>query len=328
MSLVLSGKYQWEGKFKPAREATPARVEFVRWPEPQEMNLAAPKWAREAVYLQLRWHLDLELDEESCIPTLKGKWYRGKINWTDAKSSKTGKSEAWAESRVRDIAVEWEPGPPERDATEYEWEPELRIVSTRQKLSERLPVETLVGDELFYIEVVVPREEAKKLGPRLGVMMRSGRSSKTIPVRSNSVRSPRSGPAIYSHDGPITVDDALVEMFRLLSVQPVEFTVRAGEREATTKVTAYANALTFGLERNREPLAQLDLIYEQAQNQAKDTDVKEAFTQRLRMVNNATAVMRQELSRYRAYAISSEYLRPLGMNNEQGLWARGDGRAC
>jgi hypothetical protein len=321
--LVLKGKYQWEGKFKPARAPTPARVEFVRWPEPQEMNPEAPKWAREQVHLQLRWHLDLELDDDSCIPALKGKWYRGEINWTDAKGSKTGKPEAWAESRVRDMPVEWEPGPPERDEDEWEWQPELRIVSTRQKLSERLPAETLVGDEEFYIEVVVPREEVKKLGPRLAVTMRSGRASRTIQASFTSAHSPSTGPAIYSHDGPISVDDALEEMFRLTPIQPVEFSVSAGGRAATAKVTAYADSLTFGFERNTEVLGQLALIYEQAQDQSRNEAAKEEFAQRLRMVNNATAVTRQEFSRHRAYAIGSEYIRLL---TSEGLWARGGGR--
>jgi len=197
--IGLKGKHDgWGGSFTRGSGDKPSHLSFQMDPKFEQMNPQAPQWARQQVDGKLRWFR--ELDAQGCGPALSGKWYRGEIKWTDSDQSGAAK-EASVASHVRDVPVEFEKT---TEQPEFDGHPAIRVRSALRKLP-FTTADSLYRDEPFYVDVILPEDEAKKAGMDLTVTLHSAIGNDTSSLGLSSFSPDVHRFAVYTMLDPVTM---------------------------------------------------------------------------------------------------------------------------
>jgi hypothetical protein len=326
-AVLFKGRHdEWGGFFTRGSGDKPSHLSYSMGPKFEQMNPQAPQWARQQVSGKLRWFL--ELDTEGCGPKLSGKWYRGEIKWTDSDQPGAAK-EASAVSHVRDVPVEFEKTSEKLD---YEGHASIRVRSVLRKLP-FATADSLFHDEPFYVDVILPEDEAKRVGMDLTVTLHSaiGNDTSTLGLSSFSPDVHRF--AVYTTLDPVTMAHGGVgahhgmiahlfsqglkaampgNMSRLKFVNRDTVTVSYGD--VHTSFTAYAQPVLQDEARVEASLRQLEVGFN-AELANADTDGARGLTMKLRMIKNALRIIDDEMTisdgvhnPYNAYSVGAAYL--------------------
>lgn len=149
------GRFDWGGLYSPEKK----QVHFRRNPKWEEINPAAPEWARKQVEGKLTW--ELEFDVSGCgFPKLEGNFYPGEIEW---KQDKAGQPISEAKvvpgrGQPRKVVLRRET---EADKKSEPWQntPLIIVRSERRPMNDGV-IDSLHREEPFYIEVRLSEERA------------------------------------------------------------------------------------------------------------------------------------------------------------------------
>src|SRR5689334_7636739 len=106
--FTLHGTHDWQGTL------ANGKLVFKRKPTVDEMENAAPQWARQAVEGQIEWSLELDPKDKCGTLVLEGQWFPGRIKVVqevDA-ADKVTKQQATSDGRGSPIDIRFERLPP------------------------------------------------------------------------------------------------------------------------------------------------------------------------------------------------------------------------
>jgi hypothetical protein len=330
-AIHLKGKHdEWGGTFTRGSGDKPSHVSFMMGPKFDQMNPQAPQWARQQVAGKLQWFL--ELDTQGCGPMLSGKWYRGEIKWTDSDQLGAAK-EASAVSHVRDVPVELEKTSEKPD---YEGHPSIRVRSALRKLP-FTTADSLYHDEPFYVDVILPENEAKNVGMDLTVTLHSAMGNDTSTLGLSSFSPDVHRFAVYTTLDPVTMahggngahhgmlahlaSQAFKAMMpgnmsrlRFVNGDTITVSYKDSFGAAQTTFTAYAQPVLQDEARIEASLRQLEVGFNAGLANA-DAEGARGLGMKLRMIKNALRIMDDELTirdsvhnPYEAYSVGAAYL--------------------
>ncbi len=328
-AIGLTAKHDgWGGTFTPGSASTPSHLHFQMDPKFEQMNPNAPEWARKEVEGKLRWFL--ELDAQGCGPALAGDWYRGEIRWHDKDSSAGGS--ASAVSHVREVPVQYVKAPPE---PEYEGRAAIRVRSAIR----RVPFNTadsLYREEPFFVDVILPEDEARKVGMDLTVTLHTEAYDHTSSLQLSSFSPDVHRFAVYTTLEPVTMlhggggvhHGMLANLAsRLLGprLMPGDMVGQSGRYGKTDSVTVsygdvhtsfilYPQPIDQDEARVEGSLRQLEAGFNAAAA-TSDADTARGLGMKLRMIKNALRIIDDEMTirdsdhnPYIAYAVGAAYL--------------------
>jgi hypothetical protein len=330
-AINFKGKHdEWGGIFTRGSADKPSHLSFSMGPKFEQMNPQAPQWARQQVSGKLQWFL--ELDTQGCGPKLSGKWYRGEIKWTDSDQPGAAK-EASAVSHVRDVPVEFEKT---NEKPDTQGQPAIRVRSGLRQLP-FTTADSLFHDEPFYVDVILPENEAKKVGTDLTVTLHSAVGNDTSSLGLSSFSPDVHRFAVYTTLDPVTMAHGgsgahhgmlahlasrLLQaampgnMSRLKFVNRDTVTVsyKDSDGDVHTSFTAYAQPVFQDEARVEASLRQLEVGFNAALANA-DADGARGLAMKLRMIKNALRIIDDELTirdsvhnPYEAYSVGAAYL--------------------
>lgn len=313
----------WKGTYTPFEEGDirreqDARVVFKVKPEAEEINPEVPLWARRAVAGKLEWKIELEESGSCGAPKMRGRWYPGEISWHEGAEGgaggKVGKSGNRGEGGAKKAWISGEGEPIEFELAPSE-DLHFDIVS-KLKIQFRLPgqddpdgtdIESVIKGQTFFIEVLVPKEMAEKLGAWAEVKIRGLTGGDTYALKVEAQPSGDRPVVLYTHIREFAFGDAIdiflqgrydappqslnqgsVLAFDVINGEVVEFALG----DARRPLRVFDNATLAGIVRYQEALAQLRVIYAAA---VSDDSVpkagRRAAQRRLLMVRNAQALV-------------------------------------
>ena len=203
--VVWRGRHEWRGTYSPEL----GKLVVTRKPLPQEMDETVPLWAREKVAGQVEWKLDLTAmwqpsqSEDSYTDTLalEGPWTATEIEYSETKDEQTGqiqeqKASIKGERTIRTVKYM---------RNDVASKPRL-LVRSADPASLKKPVTSLTMSAPFFVEVILPCDQALSLGTRLTVVLKAkniGTTSSLMlkdftPVENHTL-------SIYSTSKPVTL---------------------------------------------------------------------------------------------------------------------------
>jgi len=316
----------WVGTFYNASREGPARGVLTYTPKPEEMNPAIPDWARRMVSGKLVWRLEITPAGDRFSPTLKAKWYRGKVSW---KASEPASASVIGDGKPLEFAFE------SIDTINIE---SLSYPTVAIKLPNPAhdpntdPVEALTKGQRFFVRVTLPVEIAREKGAKISATVRSlaGGGEEKLELTGAIGKGQR--PVVYSHVDQVTIADCdITEPRRTPSFLSWDWILRrirdykTGEclnikikneelveiryGDAAVQVPVYGSWVQRGIARHVEAAVRLREIYQSLLVGPYERGVKEAAHKRIRMLANYESLRGSDkLTDLHRYFVGEAYL--------------------
>jgi hypothetical protein len=304
-SLQFKGKYDdWGGSYD-GRQLT-----FIRHALADQMDDAAPKWARDEVERQhsLMWWLELTPHESCGLLSAKGQWFPGELSWREEKDPASGQVKREAMS----LATKGKPLPVKYvkltdDGTEsptLTGEPVI-LVRPGDRSMPRLPVQSLNKKESFFVELILPAELAAKQGKTVTVNLRDTNNGHTATLALEVFH--QRGSVLYTTNQAVTFEkpfniagpsDLVNSPFDNINVESLKPTngdsiVVSYSGADSQSFTVYSSWVQQGIAANEQAFQQERSLYESLLNDPKTSPAdKEELHQKTQAILNAQTVIR------------------------------------
>ncbi|TAL33986.1 MAG: hypothetical protein EPN97_08780 [Alphaproteobacteria bacterium] len=315
----------WKGTFHTDPPPGEPLITMSYKPKAEEMNSEIPEWARKKIEGELEWKLEINGGGTCGTPALTVDFYPGEVKWKET-GGWFSKGDVSIEGRGTARRFDLHQSVPDMRAYTYgASQLFLRPPGMPQQVSDEEAAKTgdfnehldtvdaLVHGQRFFINVVLPYEEAEKQGDKLTVDIKaSGGDSTTVELQRSSLRRGRS--AVYTHYDEITISDPLdateedrdpplLSMNYILGYQGarIDLDVENGEivtfsyGEASQAVPVFNSWVQRGINRHQEAIQRLRPFYSLILSDPHATKAqKEEATDRLTMISNYEHIMKSE----------------------------------
>lgn len=210
----------WKGDFHSDPPPGEPLITMTYKPKAEEMNPEIPEWARKKIEGTLEWKLKIDAAGTCGTPALSAAFYPGEVKWEEKEELMgKGKVSVEGEGEARRIDLRQSVA----DMRFYSYGSAKLFLRPpglgRQKSDDEAAqtgdfneytdtVDALVQGQRFFIEAVLPYDEAKKQGETLTVNIKaSGGDKTTVDLRAGAMRQGRA--VRYTHTDPVTIADPL-----------------------------------------------------------------------------------------------------------------------
>ena len=344
----------WEGNFHTDPPPGEPLITMSYKPKAEEMNPEIPEWARRKIEGELEWKLEINGGGTCGTPALSVDFYPGEVKWKEKEGWGFGKGnvsiEGQGEARRMNLHQSVSdmrfysygsarlylrpPGLPQEKTDD-----EAAAMGDFNEYVDT--VDALVHGQRFFVDVVLPYEEAEKQGEKLTVQIKAaGGDSTSIELQRSSLRKGRS--AVYTHYDPITIADPLdmneedrnpplLSIDYILGYQGarIDLDVENAELvtfsygEALQTVPVFNSWVQRGINQHQEAIERLRPFYSLVlADGTKTKGQKEEATDRLTMIANYEHIMESDkIHDFIRYKVGEAYFSEssgiTGMNGEE-----------
>ena len=299
--------HDWVGTFVPATTDKPAKLTLTTTPKFDEMNLDIPEWVRKKIENELKWQVELELDQAFPFdPRLKAKWYPGEVTWTET-AGVGGDAKVTGRGEPLDLTYAAD-GEVDMDMVHA---PVIDLDFPGRKPLGRAEVFYMAKRDQFRLVVTLPKDAAKAQGEKLEVTFRglTGGSTTSIELETTAPQL-RDITARYTHPDLITIAnygdvpnrEPLFGLFiGTKGLGPrIPLAVKNGEvveisaAGASRRIRVFDRPVDLALARQLDGIRDLAIIFSSALVSKVPNATKEVAARRLRMVATAEHIAADE----------------------------------